>query len=966
VRPYRQQAAAWAGVVLIACARGEGVPAVAADSLLVPGDSLYARGAFDSAASLWEVALVQPGIAGSPTEARLFHRLGLAAYRRGEYADARRLGERSLERKRELRLRRAEIAESENALGLLAWNEGRLADARSLLSAALRGFESDTDRSGVAKSSNNLALVSLELGRFADARDGFEIARTAARETGNVRVEGRATTNLAMIEIWSGDPTEAPPLLETSRRLADSVSDPVGLENALGQMAVAWQTMGEPGRALAMLDSATAVARRYGLREEEANDLLVAASIYRDAGDADRALQLYGQARAINETLGLAVEAGMILRHQAAVRLQRGAIEQARADAEQALALHRQAGARLEELADLLAMARIETEAVDLAAAARRLGEARRLATGIASPQTTVNVALVDAFLADRGANPEAVLRALAGIADDLALSSASANVEAEWLRTRAYASTRQLDSAVAAGRRAVAAIDRARNTLGSPMLRGSIVAERTKVYADLTLALLQLGQDEEAFMVADAARGRAFVDLLASARDVARRSPAGRDLAERDRLLRRIDALLSRLEAVRSRPLQERAPDDEAAGRELVERLAEARAEYAAVLDRIVSREPHRAALLGAAHAPVAALKALMRPDDVLLQYFMAADRLVVFVLSHHGLATVNVPIPSEQLENRVRLARALIGAKRRTDSASVVLEELHRLLIGPVHRLGMLDSARRLLVVPHGVLSYLPFAALRDPATGRRLVRDHSLQVLPSAAALPAMRAGRGTVPWSGKATVLAPFPGELPATETEASAVASALSGGRYLTGGGATELELRRALTAGDMVHVATHGIMNAANPLFSHVRLTRGRSGAPEDDGRFEVHELFGLSARSPLVFLSGCETGLGVARTTPFERHEDFTTLAQAFLLAGAGSVVATLWRIDDEGAAQFAERFYGHLRSMTAVEALAATQRDLARDVRWGHPYYWAGYTISGDEPEGITARRPGAAVSR
>jgi len=146
----------------------------------------------------------------------------------------------------------------------------------------------------------------------------------------------------------------------------------------------------------------------------------------------------------------------------------------------------------------------------------------------------------------------------------------------------------------------------------------------------------------------------------------------------------------------------------------------------------------------------------------------------------------------------------------------------------------------------------------------------------------------------------------------------------------------------------MVHVASHGVLNSINPLFSRIELAR-RSDRPEDDGRLEVHELLDLSVRSPLVYLSGCETGLGLAWSTDFARGEDYTTLAQSFLYAGARNVVATLWRIEDDGAAAFAQRFYRHLRQLSASEALAATQREMRGDPKYGAPYYWAAYFLTG-----------------
>jgi CHAT domain-containing protein len=152
----------------------------------------------------------------------------------------------------------------------------------------------------------------------------------------------------------------------------------------------------------------------------------------------------------------------------------------------------------------------------------------------------------------------------------------------------------------------------------------------------------------------------------------------------------------------------------------------------------------------------------------------------------------------------------------------------------------------------------------------------------------------------------------------------------------------------------MVHLATHGIMNSRNPMFSRIELAPGRGGA-NDDGRLEVHELLGLRIGAPLVFLSGCETGVGTSWSTQFARGEDYATLAQAFLYAGARTVAATLWQIGDDGAAVFAERFYAQLRTMAPAEALAAAQREMLRGSRYASPYYWAGYQVIGEsEPLG------------
>ena len=110
--------------------------------------------------------------------------------------------------------------------------------------------------------------------------------------------------------------------------------------------------------------------------------------------------------------------------------------------------------------------------------------------------------------------------------------------------------------------------------------------------------------------------------------------------------------------------------------------------------------------------------------------------------------------------------------------------------------------------------------------------------------------------------------------------------------------------------------------------------------------------MLGLTVRARLVFMSGCETALGPAASTSFEAGEDYATLVQAFLAAGARNVVATLWRIEDEGAAVFAEFFFEELSSAAEWKpsnALARAQRMMLDDPTYSAPYYWAAYQLAG-----------------
>ena len=915
------------------------------------GDSLFARGAYDSAQAMWTAALAAPGVRGSLEEARLIGNLGLIAYRRSDYRTARALGDSALKLKEKRGAPPHELAQSLNGLGLMAWEEGRLADATRLFDQAVVEYRAAGDKAGVAKAFNNLALLAVEYGRFAEARDRFRVARDTGEALGDARIAGRATTNLAMVELWSGDPRAGIPLIDQARAFARRANDPVNEENVLGQLALIWAALGNAGRALATADSALMVARRHGMRDAEASDLLVLATLHALSGDPDQAIRRYEAARVLYDSLELPGEAATALRHEALLRASRGAYAQATRDAERALALHRAGDARLDAFYDLLALSEIHVLAGEPALADRAIATAERTGIDFDGPPVRAAIALARARVDDAYREPRAVLATLRSAASDLAIADVQSALDASWLQMRAYGALGQVDSALAAARRTEAAIEQVGSSLTSLTLRLGYRMERHRALADIVLVLLRSGAPDEAFRVAESIRGEALRADMARARsDLATARPglSSPEEAERERVLRELDALVARLADLAGRPRPERGFDWATTNGELTRRIRDARARYDALVVRQTEAAVSAVRQVGdTSQLDVDALRRVLRPREALIEYYVTPDTLIAFVITGERLRAVTIPIARDDLDRRVRLVRGLVGSPTQPDESGGVLEALYATLVRPLVTSGALRGVTRLLVVPHGGLSHLPFAALRDAMTARRLAEDFVLEQLPAAGMLPRLRRVGGAPALA--TTVFAPFPDRLPATRHEADAVARLTPNVTVYRGAAATEQYLRRALGGRGRVHVASHGEFVQSTPGFSSVLLARGRVGS-SDDGRLDLHEVLNMPVRSPLVFLSGCQTAMGSAGVTAFERAEDITTLAEAFMLSGAGGVVATLWRIDDDGAAHFAERFYTHLASMPPAEALAAAQRDLMHDPRWSHPYYWAGYSLSGD----------------
>jgi CHAT domain-containing protein len=921
------------------------------DGLILQGQAAYDRSEIDSARSIWRSVLSRvEATRDSSREARVLTSLGLAARLLGDYADSRALGERALAIKLRIGLR-DELFRSYNALGLLAWNEGRHNDALALFQKALEAAVASGDQSSLAKLANNTALVQSELGHFSEARLGFVEAERAGRQLGDTKTQGRALINLGMLEVQLGDPGSALSVLTEARRLARLAGDLAGEQNVLGQLGSAYDALGEPRLALAALDTALALSREQGLRQEEASNLELIAGLHRQAGDLHRALDLFVEANRINGELGLQVEQGTNLRNVAEIHSVLGRPDLARENAAAALSLHRTSGARLQELRDLLLLADLSASASEPAAIVEgHLRTAKRLVASLDARVARVEYALAEATIADRREQARIVLQALRASREDLARGGFGAEWQAAALRARAYRRLGLLDSAASAGREAVAALERVRGGFGSSFLRTSYAVDKAQPYGDLVDILLRLERPAEAFEVADGARSRALLEHLeATSEESALSRATVRTLSDGEALLRRVDTLVARLDALEDVPPVERDAAARSQSGTLASELVTARSEYEALLVRAAERDAAGTALLGGSKPSAAEVQRFLRPDEALLEYLVTPERVIAFVVTAGAVRSVATGIPREDLARRVRLARDILGTPGAfSDAESGVLGALHAVLIAPLERAELLRKARRLIIVPHSVLTYLPFAALRQEGTSRFLIEDYTLLHLPSSAALAVVRKGAGAASIGAKAAVFAPFGQTLPGSAREARTFRQTVPGAKAWQGGRATEAKAREALAAGGIVHLATHGIMNSRNPMFSRLELARGEGGS-QDDGRLEVHELLALRIAAPLVFLSGCETGVGTAWSNQFSRGEDFATLAQAFLFAGAQNVAATLWPISDGGAAAFAERFYTSLREAAPADALAAAQRESLKGARYSSPYYWAGYQLIG-----------------
>jgi len=196
-------------------------------------------------------------------------------------------------------------------------------------------------------------------------------------------------------------------------------------------------------------------------------------------------------------------------------------------------------------------------------------------------------------------------------------------------------------------------------------------------------------------------------------------------------------------------------------------------------------------------------------------------------------------------------------------------------------------------------------------------------------------------------GRLFALAPARSHLPYAQEEAHAVSASFTNhSLVLAGGTATEGALKRQAGDYQIIHLATHGVFDKVNPIFSGVELEPDS----KDDGRLEVHEILRLHLKARLVTLSACETALGGGFFFQFPAGDDFVGLTRAFLSAGSSAVLASLWQVNDRSTLEFMRGFYRDLGKSGDAPALRNAQLAMLRaGGRYARPYYWAPFVLVG-----------------
>jgi CHAT domain-containing protein len=481
---------------------------------------------------------------------------------------------------------------------------------------------------------------------------------------------------------------------------------------------------------------------------------------------------------------------------------------------------------------------------------------------------------------------------------------------------------------------------------------RAASVAATKPLFDDMIDTLFGL-DPSRALQNVELSRARAFLSILAESRIDLRQDLSSSDRDRETALFARISAIQKDLwrQNVTAAVRKQRTADLESAENDL-ERLHLEIRRANPRLGSVQYPEP-----LGLAQIQ----REAMKPGERLIEYYLGEKRSFVWVVSRGQSSSAVLPAAKD--------IAALAGAYRKSLTAPVssltmrqaenessrLSARLYEMLLKPVER--SLEGSQSLIIVPDGVLYYVPFEALQAAGSSRYLFERFPISYAPSATSLAAfeqssppaqqkMLLAFGDPVYARSAATVQRGPGlaALPYTRDEVTGIASLFPHHEtavYLGARASQESVKAEALDRYRYIHFATHGILDESHPSRSGLALTAG----PSDGGILKVDEITGLRIHADVVTLSACSTGLG-----ELVSGEGMLGLVRSFLYAGASSVAVSLWNVNDAATATLMKEFYRNLsRSIPPREALGRAKMSLIHgdDALWHHPHFWAPFVL-------------------
>jgi CHAT domain-containing protein len=448
---------------------------------------------------------------------------------------------------------------------------------------------------------------------------------------------------------------------------------------------------------------------------------------------------------------------------------------------------------------------------------------------------------------------------------------------------------------------------------------------------------LAAAGRTDEAFTAAEQTKARVLAEVLGNGR---LRISKGMTAAERERE----ETLRRRLVAARQSHVAARAETNRAA------------AEYAEFQTALYAGHPELALRRTAFDPPsAAAVAAQLNPGTAAVEYFIGSDAVFAMVIGA-GDATVHfyklAVSPKIVLQQAAAFRTALAT---RALGFQPLARALYAELLEPLREI---RGKKGIVLVPDGALWNLPFQAMQS-ANGKYTIENAAVSYAPSMTVLAALRRRANRTPTATPSVLALGNPALssasnlplLPLAEKEVTDIGSLYGAAhsRVLTGARAAKSALNGNRVHYDVLHLATHGVLDPRQPMYSHLWL------APEggDQGMLEAWEVMNLDLREEVVVLSACETARGAIGD-----GEGLLGMSWAMFVAGAPTTVASQWKVDAASTTALMTGFHRGLREsmmrrapqFSKAEALRQATLETLAKAEFRHPFYWAAFVMLGD----------------
>lgn len=860
--------------------------------LHISGQAELAVAKLDEAAARFK-AIALPALAAS-TQVNKLHALALL----GRYDEALDCGLLA----RDVFLAHGEslgAAQIEQNLGNINFRRDRYGAAEALYRESLARFEQEGDPNQLVLIKTCLATALIYQYKFRDAVSLYEQALALAGQTGHLVGQAAIYCDLGCLALFQGRYDRALNLLETSRRRYAELGMRHETAIAEQELADAYLELNLASEAAVTYERVIPTFAELGLRAEQARALSSLGRAYLLTGRTNDASASLAGARDLYSSEGNELGAALVTLTEAQL---------------------------FEKQSDFVTAARLAALAEGPllnAGSWERSLFARWLRGEAARAMGQTNEAR---FLLNYTLN-EAEARPLPQLAE------------------RCYTSLGMLcaqvgdkQKAEAYFKRAIDMVEQLRALLPSDEFRTAYVADKLAAYSEMVRLCLTEGETRagEAFHFVERARSRALMEMMVG---IIEPRPESRDSFEQQ-LLKRLLELREELNwfyrQLNQPPAAVAVPSTE----RKVE-LKKAVRERERATEDIVRQLQQRGELGLAGVEPVSLelLRQRLRDDTALVEYFVLGDELLAFVITSNGIEVVRNLTTEDEIRTPLSRLRYQINSMRygsrgllkHTEQLTARtrhhLTTLYDLLLGSIEeRIG----DRRLVVVPHRALHYVPFHALHDGAG--YVIERREVLCSPSATILNHCLAAPSREP---RRAVLVGVPDQhAPRVRDEVVALRPMFKESVTLLDEEATLAAVVEHASSADVLHLACHGEFRSDNPLYSSLRLA---------DGWLTVREAYGLRLNGGLVTLSACDTALSAIAP-----GEELIGLARGFFSAGARSLLMTLWMVDDEQTALFMAAFYRHLlRSGQPGAALRASQCEMIQSGL--HPFFWAPFTLFG-----------------